>query len=133
MQSPSPAGESGVEPGAGLAISKVTYAEQIAEVERELRIRDRTYARWILKGTISASNAAKQQASMRAVLETLKRASVELRELEPGKLRTGEVIGPAKVRADERAKVLAAVLHVSNNDVVYRTVAHLQRQDKPAS
>ena len=130
MQSPSPAGESGVEPGAGLAISKVTYAEQIAEVERELRVRDRVYTRWILQKKITAANAEKQQAGMRAVLETLKRASVELRELEPGKLRTGEVIGPAKVRADERAKVLAAVLHVSNNDVVYRAVAYLQRQEK---
>ena len=130
MQSPSPAGESGVEPGAGLAISKVTYAEQIAEVERELRVRDRVYTRWILQKKITAANAEKQQAGMRAVLETLKRASVELRELEPGKLRTGEVIGPAKVRADERSKVLAAVLHVSNNDVVYRAVAYLQRQEK---
>ena len=130
MQSPSPAGESGVEPGAGLAISKVTYDEQIAEVERELRVRDRVYTRWILQKKITAANAEKQQAGMRAVLETLKRASVELRELEPGKLRTGEVIGPAKVRADERAKVLAAVPHVSNNDVVYRAVAYLQRQEK---
>lgn len=107
-----------------------TIAEQIAEVERELRVRDRVYTRWILQKKITAANAEKQQAGMRAVLETLKRASVELRELEPGKLRTGEVIGPAKVRADERAKVLAAVLHVSNNDVVYRAVAYLQRQEK---
>jgi len=130
MQSPSPAGESGVEPGAGLAISKVTYAEQIAEVERELRVRDRVYTRWVLQKKITAANAEKKQAGMRAVLETLKRASVELRELEPGKLHTGEVIGPAKVRADERAKVLAAVLHVTNSDVVYRTVAHLQKTEK---
>ena len=133
MQSNSPAGDGGVAPGAGLAVPEVTYAEQIAEVERELWVRDRVYTRWILQKKITAANAEKQQAGMRAVLETLKRASVELRELEPGKLRTGEVIGPAKVRADERAKVLAAVLHVSNNDVVYRAVAYLQRQDKPAS
>ena len=130
MQSPSPAGESGVEPGTGLALPEITYAEQIAEVERELRIRERTYARWILRGKISAGNAEKQQAGMRAVLATLRRASVELREREPGALHTGEVFGPAKVRADERAKVLAAVLHVSNNDVVYRAVAYLQRQEK---
>lgn len=130
MQSNSPAGDGGVAPGAGLAVPEVTYAEQIAEVERELWVRDRVYTRWILQKKITAANAEKQQAGMRAVLETLKRASVELRELEPGKLRTGEVIGPAKVRADERAKVLAAVLHVSNNDVVYRAVAYLQRQEK---
>ena len=130
MQSNSPAGDGGVAPGAGLAVPEVTYAEQIAEVERELWVRDRVYTRWILQKKITAANAEKQQAGMRAVLETLKRASVELRELEPGKLRTGEVIGPAKVRADERAKVLAAVLHVSNNDVVYRAVAYLQRLEK---
>ena len=130
MQSNSPAGDGGVAPGAGLAVPEVTYAEQIAEVERELWVRDRVYTRWILQKKITAANAEKQQAGMRAVLETLKRASVELRELEPGKLRTGEVIGPAKVRADERAKVLAAVPHVSNNDVVYRAVAYLQRQEK---
>ena len=130
MQSPSPAVGGGAGSAAGLALPEVTYAEQIAEVERELRVRDRVYTRWILQKKITAANAEKQQAGMRAVLETLKRASVELRELEPGKLRTGEVIGPAKVRADERAKVLAAVLHVSNNDVVYRAVAYLQRQEK---
>ena len=130
MQSNSPAVAGGAAAGAAVAVPEVTYAEQIAEVERELRVRDRVYTRWILQKKITAANAEKQQAGMRAVLETLKRASVELRELEPGKLRTGEVIGPAKVRADERAKVLAAVLHVSNNDVVYRAVAYLQRQEK---
>ena len=87
MQSNSPAGDGGVAPGAGLAVPEVTYAEQIAEVERELWVRDRVYTRWILQKKITAANAEKQQAGMRAVLETLKRASVELRELEPGKLR----------------------------------------------
>jgi len=131
MQSPSPAVGSGARSEAGLALSEVTYAEQIAEVERELRIRERTYARWILQGKISAGNAEKQQAGMRAVLETLKRASRELRDREPGALFNGETYGPAKTSADERARVLAALAPMVHSDVYVRLVAKLEKQDVP--
>lgn len=131
MQSPSPAGEGGVVPGSGLAIPEVTYAEQIAELERELKIRDGVYARWILRGKISAGNSEKQQRAMRAALETLKRASRELRDREPGKLFNGETYGPAKTRADERARILAAISPMVHSAVYVRLVAKLEKQDKP--
>lgn len=132
MQSNSPTVGGGAGSEAGLAVSEVTYAEQIAEVERELRVRDAVYARWILRGKISAGNAKKQQASMRAVLATLQRASRELRDREPGALFNGEAYGPAKTRADERARVLAALSPMVHSDVYLRLVAKLAKQDTPA-
>lgn len=125
MQSHSPAVGDGAGPSDGLAIPEITYAEQIGEVERELRIRERVYGRWILQGKITAGTAEKQQANMRAVLATLQRASSELRDRDPGHLFSGEVYGPAKVRADERARILSALAPMLHSGVYVRLVAKL--------
>lgn len=45
---------------------------QIAEVERELKLRARVFPRQVSKGTITQSAADKHMANMEAVLETLK-------------------------------------------------------------
>ena len=49
-----------------------TIDEQIAEVERELKMRAAVYPRWIANGNLKESTAARHVAAMRAVLETLK-------------------------------------------------------------
>lgn len=109
-----------------------TIAEQIAEIEREIAIRKRVYARWVRDNKITQAAADLQQARMAAAVETLRRAANELRDREPGTLFTGEVYGPAKVRADERARVLAALAPMVHSDVYVRLVAKLQKQENPA-
>lgn len=110
-------------------MTEPTYTEQIAEIEREIRIRDRVYARWILSGKLTATAAASQTARLRAVMETLKRAMVELSPQEPGRLATGEAFGPARAREVERAEVLAAVAKIVDDHAMYRIVAELQAMD----
>lgn len=53
----------------------VTIDEQIAEVEREIRLREVVYPRWVAapKPKLSQAQADKQLARMRGVLDTLKR------------------------------------------------------------
>ena len=98
----------------------VTYAEMIAEVEREIAIRKKVYARWVAQGKTTQAAADLQQGRMQAVLEVLKRASVEMREREGGTLFSGEVYGPAKVRADERARILGVLAPMVHTDVLLR-------------
>jgi hypothetical protein len=111
-------------------MEKVTIAEQIAEVEREIKIRERVYTRWVLNGKITARAAELQLGRMRAVIETLKRAGVEFADRPPGELPTGEVFGPAKVREVERAKVLSALAELIDQRAYYQLVAKLQASDK---
>lgn len=49
----------------------ITLADQIAEVERELALRRRTYPKWILSGRLFEFDADRQMAVMEAVLTTL--------------------------------------------------------------
>jgi hypothetical protein len=56
----------------------VSLNEQIREVERELRHRSYSYPAMIQREKLSAANAARRLAVMRAVLETLQ----ELKERE---------------------------------------------------
>jgi hypothetical protein len=48
--------------------------EQIAEVQRELALRERVYPRFIAAGKMTQANAQKYTARMQAVLATLKGA-----------------------------------------------------------
>jgi hypothetical protein len=50
-----------------------TLDEQIACAERELRYRIRLYPKWIEAGKITSDVAGKEQAAMRAILDTLMR------------------------------------------------------------
>ena len=111
-------------------MTQISIADQIGEVEREIAIRERVYARWVKSGKISQDNAVKQLSRMRAVRDTLIRSSAILADREPGKLETGECWGPAKVRADERKKVLDAAADFLSNDEIYRLVARLQQTDR---
>lgn len=49
-----------------------TIAEQIACVEREIRMRESVYPRWVQAKRMSQSKADIELGCMRAVLETLK-------------------------------------------------------------
>lgn len=127
MQSPNPAGGSASGSGGGVAISEVTIAEQISCVDRELAMRGRVYPRWVAQGKLTESAAGLEMARMRAVRSTLARAQVELADREPGTLFSGEVYGPAKVRADERAIVLNALRPMVHTDVLLRLEAKLTK------
>lgn len=58
-------------------MDEVTLEQQIAEVERELKIREVVYPRWInaAKPKLRPETADRQMARMRAVLNTLKKLS----------------------------------------------------------
>ena len=106
--------------------TEFAIADQIAEVERELAIRERVYARWVLKGKTSQKAVDLQQGRLRAALGTLRQAMVLTSDRPPGELATGEVFGPAKVRAVERSKVLGVVSNVVDDRAMYRIVQRLQ-------
>jgi hypothetical protein len=50
----------------------IPIADQIACVEREIKMRERVYPRWIDTGKMSAAKAAQELERMKAVLETLR-------------------------------------------------------------
>lgn len=50
----------------------ITLADQIAEVERELKMRAKVYPRWILTGRLTKERAARNTAVLEAILGTLK-------------------------------------------------------------
>lgn len=50
----------------------LTLADQVACVEREIRMRQKVYPRWIGQGKMTQDKADHEIACMRAVLETLK-------------------------------------------------------------
>ena len=50
----------------------ISLDEQIAAVERELKMRRSVYPRWVLTKKLSQDNADKEMARMEAVLGTLK-------------------------------------------------------------
>jgi hypothetical protein len=52
-------------------ISQITLVEQIAELQRELQMRQRVYPRWVDQGRLSQSTAAAQILTMTAALATL--------------------------------------------------------------
>jgi len=108
---------------------KITIAEQIAELEREIKIRERVYARWVDTGKLTKRAADLQLDRMRAAVETLKRAMVDLSDRAPGKMPTGESFGPARAREVERAKVLNTLANMIDSHTMYKLVAALQEAD----
>lgn len=115
--------------GLGLAVPTFTIADQIAEVERELAIRERVYARWVIRGKINQKAADQQQGRLRAARDTLRRAMVLESDRAPGELPTGEFFGPAKVRAVERAKILGFLANRIDSSAMYKLVRDLQAAD----
>ena len=53
-------------------MNNITIDEQIAEVKRELGLRQKLYPRWIEKRTLKQENADRQMALMQSILDTLK-------------------------------------------------------------
>jgi rubrerythrin len=51
----------------------ITLVEQIAEVRREIALRERVYAKQVAAGTLKPEQADKQIGRMRAVLATVER------------------------------------------------------------
>lgn len=52
----------------------VSLADQIASVEREIRMRERVYPRWVQSERMTQEKADRELLTMRAVLATLRRA-----------------------------------------------------------
>jgi hypothetical protein len=61
----------------------VNLEEQIAEVRRELALRERVYPRWVAAGQLTKQTADRRLTVMRAVLRTLLDASGERGDLFP--------------------------------------------------
>ena len=59
----------------------ITLAEQIAEAQRELALREKCYPGWVKSGRLSMDEAYHQLAAMRAIVRTLTRLEVEQRQL----------------------------------------------------
>ncbi len=55
----------------------VSLAEQIASVEREIRMRERVYPRWVEQRRMMEKTAEHEIACMHAVLATLRRVAAE--------------------------------------------------------
>lgn len=113
-------------------MSDITIADQIGCVDREIGIRERVYPRWVKKGTLTQEAAHLELMRMRAVRETLIKASAMLADREPGKMETGECWGPAKVRQLERERILGVLAPMLDNDSYYKVVARLQRTNVKA-
>ena len=112
-------------------MDSVTIAEQISCVDRELGMRSRVYPRWVKNGKLNQAAADLEIKRMEAVRATLVRASAEFAERPPGQLVTGDhLFGPAKVRADERKKVLDELAYLIDAKAMYKLVARLQQKDK---
>jgi hypothetical protein len=58
--------------------AKFSLAQQIEEIERELRLRAEVYPRWIASGKMKKSVADYHMDRMRAVFDTLKRIEMKL-------------------------------------------------------
>jgi hypothetical protein len=54
----------------------VSLSRQVECVGREIRLRERTYPRWVAAGRMSQARADDELAAMRAVLDTLSRLAV---------------------------------------------------------
>ena len=52
-------------------MTAVSYADQVACVERELAMRRRAYPRWVEAGKMTKAKADAETGAMTAVLETL--------------------------------------------------------------
>lgn len=55
-----------------MANSSIPLADQLAEVERELSMRERVYPKWVQSGRMKVTEADRQIARMRAVRDTLR-------------------------------------------------------------
>ena len=59
----------------------ISIAEQITSVEREIRMREKVYPRWVERKKLSQAKADHEMAAMHAVLETLRKVQVAERLL----------------------------------------------------
>ena len=115
MQSPSPAGngQTGSLPGLALPSAVVQLADQIACVERELKMRRRVYPRWVTQGKLTEAAADLEMTRMEAVLQSLVALKAGVAVAAPD---------VEAVRVAERERVLSACgVHMSSN--VYLRVA----------
>lgn len=73
MQSHSPAGDgqTGSLPGLALPAAVVQLTDQIACVERELKMRARVYPRWVKQGKLTEAAADLEMQRMNGVLHSL--------------------------------------------------------------
>ena len=109
MQSPSPAGQGGLESGAGLAVpsGQIQLTDQIECVQRELRMRSKIYKRWVPQGKITQAVADLEILRLGAVLQSLI-------ALKAGEARVAPDVESARVA--ERERVLnACAVHMSTS------------------
>lgn len=106
-QSPSAAGVGQVESGCGVALPSgaVQLTDQIECVQRELRMRSKTYKRWVPAGKITQTAADLELVRMEAVLQSLV-------ALKSGLVASAPNV--KSVRVAERERVLnACAIHMS--------------------
>lgn len=65
--------------------------DQIVCVQREIRMRERNYPKWVENGRMTQAQSDKQLGTMRDVLETLKKITPE--QLTLGEIRLESIIG----------------------------------------
>jgi len=83
----------------------VTLAAQIECVEREIKLRERVYPRWISEGRMTPGKADAELAGMRAVLATVREAGELKRRLSEALQRAGAAEA-ALAEADEGLELL---------------------------
>lgn len=109
MQSHSPAVPGQLDAFAGVALpaAAVQLTDQIACVEREIKMRGRVYPRWVLQGKLTKAAADAEMLRMEAVLQSLVA------------LKAGAVAAAPDleaVRVAERERVLnACAVHMSSS------------------
>ena len=81
----------------------IPIEEQIAELDRELKLREKVYPRWITAGKLSKENADQQIARLTAARETLL-------TVDAGLLREADA-----VRRDEANRVLNVILNLMHS------------------
>lgn len=110
-----------------MTLEPIPISDQIACLEREIRIRERVYPRWVDKGKLTQKAADLELWRMRAAVVTLQRSMTV--GTVPGELPDGAVFGPAKARAVERAMVLGVLKNLLDDRSMYRVVQELQAVD----
>lgn len=101
----------------------IPLAEQVECVEREIRMREKTFPRHVTQGKLTQSIADLELERMRAVLVTLKTLSGS------GIAVARTVINPdlQAARADERKRILAAAGRCMHSSALVRLEAMLEK------
>lgn len=99
----------------------VSLKDQISCIEREIRMRERVYPRWVLQGKLTQTNAKQELERMCAVRDTLTRMSLVEQSSPKAQLYPFH----AEARALERERIFKLLIPIVHNDVMLRLQAKL--------